>query len=199
MHIEHLIEILGYPAVFLLVMGESMGLPLPGETILLIASAFSGMSGRLNLWGIMAAGSAGAILGDNLGYLLGYRGGRAFVNRIITKMHLKTELLNRAEQFFKKHGGKTVFFGRFITFLRVFSALLAGVSKMHYPTFLLYNAAGGILWASIVCILGHTFGKNLPLLLKRFSEGGWIILGIVLAGIIIYFIYKKFYSKHSSS
>jgi membrane protein DedA with SNARE-associated domain len=198
MHIEQLIEIFGYPAVLILVMGESMGVPLPGETALLIASAFSAISGRLNLWGIMAAGSAGAIMGDNLGYWLGHRGGRPFINKIIVKFHLKPQLLDRAEKFFDKHGGKTVFFGRFVTFLRVFSALLAGVSKMNYPTFFIYNAAGGIVWTSVVCLIGHIFGKNLPLLLKRFREGGWIILGIVIVGLLVFFLYKKIHSKHQT-
>jgi membrane protein DedA with SNARE-associated domain len=198
MNIEHLIHILGYPAVLLLVMGESMGLPLPGETALLLASAYSGMSGGLALWGIMVAGSAGAILGDNLGYWLGHRGGRPFVNKIISKFHLKSQLLDKAEGFFKKHGAKTVFFGRFVTFLRVFSALLAGVSKMHYPTFLFYNTTGGILWACLISVIGHVFGKNLPLLLKRFRELGWILPGLIAVGIIAYFLYKKYHSKNAS-
>jgi membrane protein DedA with SNARE-associated domain len=195
MNIEHLIHIFGYPAVLLLVMGESMGIPLPGETALLVASAYTAISGKLDLWGIIAAGSAGAIIGDNLGYWLGKRGGRPFVIKVMNKMHLKQRHLDRAEQFFYKHGGKTVFFGRFITFLRIFSALLAGVSRMKYPTFLVYNAAGGILWASIVCIIGHTFGRNLPLLLKRSEQGGWIILGFVVLGIAGFIIFKKFRSK----
>ena len=198
MDIEHLINIFGYPAVLLLVMGETMGLPLPGETALLLASAYSGMSGGLALWGIMVAGSAGAILGDNLGYWLGHRGGRPLLNKIISKFHLKIRLLDKAEEFFEKHGAKTVFFGRFVTFFRVFSALLAGVSKMNYPTFLVYNAAGGIVWACLISLIGHFFGKNLPLLFKRFSEFGWIILAIIVVGIIAYFIYKKFHSKNTS-
>jgi membrane protein DedA with SNARE-associated domain len=198
MNIEHLINIFGYPAVLLLVMGESMGVPLPGETALLLASAYSGMSGGLSLWGIMAAGSAGAILGDNLGYWLGHRGGRPLLNKVISKFHLKLQLLDKAEGFFEKHGAKTVFFGRFVTFLRVFAALLAGVSKMNYPTFLVYNAAGGIVWACLISLIGHFFGKNLPLLLRRFRELGWILPGLIAIGIIAYFIYKKFYSKKAS-
>ncbi len=191
MSIQHLIQILGYPAVFLLVMGESMGIPLPGETALLIASAFSGMSHQLSLWGIMGAGAAGAIVGDNIGYWLGRRGGRPLLEKLTGKFHLKKKHLERAEEFFARHGGKTVFFGRFVMFLRVFAALLAGVSHMRYRTFLIYNALGGIVWAGLVSFLGHTFGKSLPLLEKRLTESGWIIAVLVVLGIGIYLFWRR--------
>jgi membrane protein DedA with SNARE-associated domain len=151
----------GYAIVGGLVMLESMGLPLPGESILLIAAAYAAY-GRLSLIGVIAAAAAGAIVGDTIGYWIGRRGGRALLERVGRRAPWYRRRLARAEQFFDRHGGKTVFLGRFVAFLRMFAGPLAGVAGMRYGSFLAYNALGGICWAVLMGLVGYTFGSELP-------------------------------------
>jgi membrane protein DedA with SNARE-associated domain len=191
MHLESLILALGYPAVFLLVMGECMGIPLPGETGLLIAAAASGSGKMFTIWWVIAAAATGAIVGDTLGYWIGRRGGRELVLRLAGRFYIKREHLDKAEAFFLHHGGKAVFFGRSVSYLRVLTALLAGVSRMYYPKFLLYNALGGIAWAVVFGLAGYAFGKNLGFLEERIREIGWGALAVFIIGIIVYLLWKK--------
>jgi membrane protein DedA with SNARE-associated domain len=191
MHVDVLINTLGYPAVFLLVMGECMGIPIPGETALLIAAAASGSGRMFSIWWVIIAAAAGAIVGDTLGYWIGRRGGRALVLRLTGKLHIKTEHLEKAEVFFSHHGGKAVFFGRSVSYLRVLTALLAGVSCMHYPRFLLYNALGGITWALAFGMAGFYFGKNLAFLEEWIHEIAWGLLLIAAIGVLIYIFRKR--------
>lgn len=160
-------------------MAESMGLPLPGETMLLLAAAYAG-AGHLSVWGVILAAAAGAIVGDSLGYTIGKRGGRALLNRYGRRLRIKEHHLARAEEFFARYGDKVVFFGRFIAVLRVFSAFLAGVHRMPYRRFLLYNAAGGILWAVSLGWLGAAFGSQWPRLERWAGRAGLLLLGILL-------------------
>ncbi|HCP73047.1 MAG TPA: hypothetical protein DIU08_00215, partial [Ktedonobacter sp.] len=140
----------GYLAVMAFIMIESSGIPFPGETMLLLASfSAATLVPELNIGLIIAFAALGAILGDNIGYYIGRTGGRSIIERYGRYVFLKPQHLKRAEKFFEKHGNKTVFFGRFIAILRTWSAFLAGVNHMHWRVFLLYNAAGGILWAII--------------------------------------------------
>jgi membrane protein DedA with SNARE-associated domain len=144
----------GYPAVVLFIMIESSGIPFPGETMLLFASFTAGLPGsHLSIVGVIIAASVGAIIGDNLGYLVGRYGGRPFVLRFGKYVFLREHHLDAAEQFFIRHGDKTVFFGRFVAVLRAWAAFLAGVNKMPWPKFLAYNAAGGICWATLMGVL----------------------------------------------
>jgi membrane protein DedA with SNARE-associated domain len=122
----------GYLAVALGVMVERMGIPVPGETMLLLAAAYAG-AGHLDVRGVIVAAALGAIVGDSIGYEIGRLGGRALLSRYGHRLHLKTRHLARAEAFFARHGDKTVFFGRFTAFLRTFSAFLAGVNRMPSP------------------------------------------------------------------
>src|SRR2546425_10345347 len=152
----------GYWAVALVVMGESLGLPVPGETLLLLGAASAG-AGYLEVWGVIGAAAGGAIVGDSLGYALGRWGGRPLLERYGRVLHLQPRHLARAEAFFTRYGAKTVFVGRFIAILRTYSALLAGLARLPYPRFLLWNAAGGCLWALTFGWLGATFGRQGPL------------------------------------
>jgi membrane protein DedA with SNARE-associated domain len=136
----------GYWAVALVVMGESLGLPVPGETLLLLGAASAG-AGYLEVWGVIGAAAGGAIVGDSLGYALGRWGGRPRLERYGRVLHLQPRHLARAETFFARYGAKTVCVGRFIAILRTYSAFLAGLARLPYPSFLLWNAAGGCLWA----------------------------------------------------
>jgi membrane protein DedA with SNARE-associated domain len=177
---------MGYPAVFLLVMGECMGIPLPGETGLLIAAASAGTGRAFSLWIVIAVAAAAAIVGDTLGYWIGRRGGRVLIAKIMGKFFIKPHHLEKAEAFFKKHGAQAVFFGRSVSYLRVLTALLAGVSCMFYPKFLLYNALGGIAWALVFGCAGYAFGKNIGFLERGIREIGWILIAVCIALSVMY-------------
>lgn len=158
--LQNALNTFGYIAVAFFVMIESSGIPFPGETMLLLASFYAAANPHhLSLPLIIASAALGAIIGDNLGYTVGRTGGRAIVQRYGHYIGLKPEKLTQAEKFFARHGNKTVFFGRFIAVLRAWAAFLAGVNHMPWPTFLLYNAAGGILWATIFGTLGYYAGR----------------------------------------
>jgi membrane protein DedA with SNARE-associated domain len=184
----------GYIAVTFFVMIESSGIPFPGETMLLLAAFTAGaVPNHLSIPLVIACAALGAIIGDNLGYYVGRTGGRAFVLRFGKYLFLKQEHLDRAEKFFAKHGDKTVFFGRFVAVLRAWAAFLAGVNQMRWRNFLIYNAAGGILWATIFGTLGYFAGRFLhdnfaqvEKIASRVSLAGAIaIVAVVVAAIII--------------
>ena len=156
-----LIGTYGYLIVFLLVGIESLGIPLPGETALITAAAFAAL-GRLNIAVVIASSAAGAIIGDNAGYWIGKKGGIAIVHKFGRYVRLDESKIARMHEFFEKHGAKTVFLGRFISLLRCWAAVLAGVANMPYGTFMLWNALGGVGWSVIFGSLGYIFGKNLP-------------------------------------
>jgi membrane protein DedA with SNARE-associated domain len=191
MQLEAIIQTLGYPAVFLFVTGECMGIPMPGETGLLIASAAAGTGKMFNIYYVIAVAAAGAIIGDTLGYWIGRKGGRKVILRLMGKFHIKPEHLEKAEQFFARHGGKAVFIGRSVSYLRVLTALLAGVSHMHYPRFLFFNALGGITWAVVFGMLGYHFGRNLHFFQSIIHEIAWGLLLLVIIGAGIYFFKNR--------
>ena len=185
----------GYAAVVIFIMIESSGIPFPGETMLLFASFTAGLPGsHLSIVGVIIAAACGAILGDNLGYLAGRYGGRPFALRFGKYFFVKEHHLIAAEQFFVRHGDKTVFFGRFVAILRAWAAFLAGVNKMSWPKFLVYNAAGGICWATLMGLLGFFAGHALGDFSKVDSLGkalGFIGLAIVVGPIIYLFVRHK--------
>jgi membrane protein DedA with SNARE-associated domain len=189
--LEAIIQTIGYPAVFIFVTGECMGIPMPGETGLLIAAATAGTGKMFNIYWVIAVAAAGAIIGDTLGYWIGRKGGRNVVLRIMGKFSIKQGHLEKAERFFARHGGKAVFFGRSVSYLRVLTALLAGVSHMRYPRFLLFNALGGITWAVLFGFVGFHFGKNLDYFRSMLHEIGWGILVSATIAAGIYFFKKR--------
>jgi membrane protein DedA with SNARE-associated domain len=184
-HIQPLVAQHGYWVVFVIIMLESAGVPLPGETVLILASVYAGATGELGLSLIIACAAAGAILGDNIGFWIGRRWGAKFLLRYGKFIHLPEERLKLGQYLFARHGAKIVFFGRFIAFLRVLAALLAGVNKYHWPQFLFFNAAGGITWALVVGIGAYVFGDSIH---RVSGPLGMIALGGVVAGVIA-FIY----------
>src|SRR5579884_1106287 len=151
--LQNALHALGYPAVTLFVMIECTGIPFPGETMLLFASFYAAIDHQLQIPVVIACAALGAILGDNLGYWIGRTGGRALALRYGTYVRLDEKKLAVAERFFQRHGDKTVFFGRFIAVLRAWAAFLAGVNHMPWPKFFLFNALGGITWATLWGIL----------------------------------------------
>jgi membrane protein DedA with SNARE-associated domain len=156
--LEHLVATQGYLAVALIVGLESMGIPLPGETILVLAAVYAARHAELNIWLVGAAAASGAIIGDNIGYGLGRVFGYSFLRRYGHLIKLSEGRIKLGRYLFFRHGAKVVFFGRFIAFLRVFAAFLAGANGMNWKTFLAANAAGGVVWASAFASGGFILG-----------------------------------------
>jgi membrane protein DedA with SNARE-associated domain len=144
----------GYVGVALLVGSESAGLPVPGETSL-IAAAVLASQHHLSLPLVILVGAVAAIVGDNLGYFLGRSGGR----RLLQGSARRLRLLAQGEAFFERHGPKAVFLGRWVPWLRITAAWLAGASRMRWPRFLLWNALGGAAWATSVAVAAYVLGK----------------------------------------
>ena len=148
---------IGYGALAALIFAESAGVPVPGETALLTAGVLAG-NGRLALPLVIAVGTAAAILGDNLGYWLGRRGGRAVLLRGGWLAEHRHRAVAKGEAFFARHGGKTVFLGRWVPGVRVVAAVLAGASAMSWRRFVVYNATGALAWAASVAGVAAAFG-----------------------------------------
>jgi membrane protein DedA with SNARE-associated domain len=182
--LSHIIAIYGYWAVFLIVFIESMGIPFPGETTLIVASIYAGSTHQLEISLVIAAAAAGAILGDNTGYAIGRYGGYALLRRYGRYIHVNERELKLGQYLFMRHGGKVVFFGRFVSVLRAWAAFLAGVDRMAWPRFLLFNAAGGILWATIYGVAAYYLGDNI----HRIARPVAIAIGLVAAIIVVAFL-----------
>lgn len=151
----------GYLAVFLLVGLESIGVPLPGETMLIAASLYAGSTHKLSIELIVAVAAAGAIVGDNIGYQLGRRGLRRLVERPGRFAERRRSLIRRGEAFFARYGSAAVFFGRWLPGLRVVASWLAGADRMPWRQFLLWNGLGGIAWAATVGTLAYALGRSI--------------------------------------
>ncbi len=154
--LEHWLSEYGYLAVLVLVGVESVGVPVPGETMLIIAAVYAGAAGKLSIAGVIAAAAAGAVIGDNLGYAIGRHGGWHLLRRYGHYVRLDERKLKLGRYLFMRHGGKVVFLGRFVGILRTYSAALAGANHMPFRRFLAYNASGGVIWA-IIYALGYYF------------------------------------------
>ena len=179
----------GYLLVFFGVMLESIGIPLPGETIL-IASGVMVQQGHLDLGDAIIFGILGAVIGDQIGYWVGREGGRPFVLRWGRYALVTPERLVRAERFFAHHGGKAVFLARFVAGLRVIGALVAGISRMHWRTFFFYNALGGTVWATAAVMVGYLLGGSLDLVEQWAGRASLLLLTLVGFGLTFYFAYR---------
>lgn len=173
----------GYWVVLLAVAVESAGFPVPGETMLLTAAVYAGLSGHLSLALVIASAAAGAILGDNAGYLIGRTVGERVLQRLGRSGGRSGRTLVVGRYLFERQGGKAVFFGRFVAVLRIFAALLAGATGMPWPRFALYNATGGVLWACVMGVLGYTLGASVigPLGIAGLVGASAIVLAGALA------------------
>lgn len=182
--VNHLIEVAGYPLLFLLVMAESGGVPVPGETAL-ITGAILASQGKLSIPVVIAIAAAAAIIGDNIGYVIGQRGGRWLLERPGPFHRQRLEVLATGEPFFERHGPKAVFFGRFLLGLRTWASWLAGATKMRWRTFALWNALGGISWACLIGILAYYVGHSADNALSIFGIFGLIAVAIAVVGVFI--------------
>jgi membrane protein DedA with SNARE-associated domain len=178
--VTHLLQTYGYLAVFLFVGLESTGIPLPGETVLLAAAIYAGATHHLQIGLVIAAAALGAILGDNLGYWAGREGGFRLLRRYGRFVRLDERKLKLAIYLFDRQGPKVVFFGRFVAVLRAWAAILAGTFRMRWMPFLVFNAAGGILWAAAYGLAGYIFGRSVHQLAGTIGR-----VSLVLAVIVI--------------
>jgi membrane protein DedA with SNARE-associated domain len=173
------LESYGYLVVFLLVMIESIGVPVPGETALIGAALYAGSTHKLEIWWVIAVAIAGAIIGDNIGFSIGRYGGAKLLLRHGHKIRLHEERLKIGIWLFRRHGGKVVFWGRFVSILRTYAAFLAGTNQMAWPRFLVFNAAGAIVWATTFGVAYYVFGSAL----SKLSTTIDVTLGV--AGVVI--------------
>jgi membrane protein DedA with SNARE-associated domain len=171
--IQHLIQDYGLWIVFIVVMSESMGVPLPGETTLVAAGIYAGSTQGIDPYLLVAVAAAAAVLGDNIGYVLGRTIGLRLLLRYGRYVNLTEARLKLGRYLFLRHGGKIVFIGRFVALLRVLTAVLAGVDQMPWPRFLLFNACGGICWAVVFGFGAYLFGEKVR------SVSGPIAIAIV--------------------
>jgi membrane protein DedA with SNARE-associated domain len=169
----------GYLVVFLLVMVESIGVPVPGETVLIGAALYAGSTGKLEIWWVIVLAIAGAVIGDNIGFSIGRYGGAKLLLRYGPKIRLHERRLKIGIWLFRRHGGKVVFWGRFVSILRTYAAFLAGTNQMAWGRFLFFNAAGGVVWATLFGVAYYEFGG----VLQKLSATIDIVLGI--AGTVI--------------
>lgn len=181
-----LVQTYGYWAVFLAVGLESVGVPIPGETTLIAAALFAGNTHRLSLVYLIAVASIAAIAGDNLGYLIGRGGGYRLLRRYGHRVHVNEAKLKVGRYLFERHGGKVVFVGRFITVLRTYAAFLAGTNMMSWRRFLVYNAAGGILWSALVGTGAYLLGSAAHQVGTAVTVAGGVLVVVVIVASIFY-------------
>jgi membrane protein DedA with SNARE-associated domain len=180
----------GLIALFLIVMLESGGVPLPGETALVTAGVFASR-GELDIIEVIAVAATAAILGDNVGYWAGRTGGRKLLERSKVLSRWTEGVLPWAEGFFHRHGAKTIFIGRFFSVLRVTAAWMAGISHMPWLKFLAWNAAGGICWAALVGLVAYYLGQAAADAISRYGLIGGLVLVVLAALALVGFHFWK--------
>jgi membrane protein DedA with SNARE-associated domain len=184
MNYQHLVATYGYPGVGFFVGLESVGIPLPGETVLIAAASYAGATHHLSVWGIWAAAVAGAVLGDNLGFWIGQVGGYRLLRRFGHYLRINEPELKVARYLFDRQGAKVVFFGRFVSVLRTLAAFLAGTARMRWRRFLPYNMAGGIVWAALYTFVAYGAGNTLNRLSGTID---WVV-GVVAVVVVVVFV-----------
>jgi membrane protein DedA with SNARE-associated domain len=186
--LDDLLTNFGYLAVFATIAIESLGIPAPGETMLIIAGIYVGATHNLEIAGVIAAAASGAIVGDNIGYAIGRTGGYRLLLRHGHKVRIREAHIKVARYMFDRHGVKVVFFGRFVAILRTYAAFLAGVGQMEWRRFLVANAAGGFAWAMIFGLAAYYGGKAF----ERLSTPINISLGVVgFAGLVLFTLFLR--------
>jgi membrane protein DedA with SNARE-associated domain len=181
----------GLIILFALIGMESAGVPLPGETALIAAGVLAAQ-GHYSIEAVIVVAALAAILGDNAGYWIGRKGGRALLRRTPIVRNAFERALPPSERFFRRHGAKTVFFGRFIAFLRITAAWLAGISQMRWWRFLLWNALGGIVWAVLVGVVAYKFGEAAAEAINKYGLYGAIAVVVIAAILFLAFrVWKK--------
>jgi membrane protein DedA with SNARE-associated domain len=178
-------DAIGYPAAGLGILIESAGIPFPGETMTIAAAAYAA-TGALDIRLVATIAALGSLVGANLGYAAGYRGGRPFVERFRRLLRLNASHMARTEAFFARYGAATVLLGRFVLGLRTWSALMAGMARMPFWHFQSASAAGALIWATLVSLIGFYLGRNWGLvtqLVEYLGVGGVVVVILITVGL----------------
>ncbi len=189
--LQELARLYGYWAVFIGIAIENMGIPLPGETIVIVGGFLAG-SGELNYWLVLSSAIAGAILGDNFGYWVGRFGGWQLLVKIGRVFGLQEQQLEQAKDRYSRNAIQAVFFGRFVTLLRIFAGPLAGITQMPYKQFLLCNSGGAAVWATTIVSLSFFLGKivSLERIVGWTAQIGVVALLLVVAFLLVPIIWQ---------
>lgn len=174
----------GYLGVGGMLFLEDFGVPVPGEIMLIAAAVFAG-AGQMNIALVFLVAVAAAVVGDNIGFLVGHFGGRPLAERFGRYVFLTPQRLDRAEEFFNRHGGKVVTIARFIDGLRQINGLLAGIAGMGWLKFLGYNALGAALWVGTWCVLGYLAGEHIVEIYDTFERYKWYVIGALVVVVVI--------------
>ncbi|MFI9565950.1 DedA family protein [Streptomyces rishiriensis] len=186
-HLAPLLTHYGYWAVGAVVLVEDFGIPAPGETVLIAAGIYAG-AGQLNIVAVTVIAFAAAVIGDNIGYLIGHTGGRAVVHRWGRYVYLTPERFRKAEEFFTRHGGKIVVVARFVEGLRQVNGIIAGTSGMPWRRFLVFNAIGAALWVGLWAALAYAAGTHITAVydvITRYQLYALIALGVLIAALVL--------------
>jgi membrane protein DedA with SNARE-associated domain len=182
--VQPLLEHYGYLGVGGMLFLEDFGVPVPGEIMLIAAAVFAG-AGQMNIAVVFLVAVLAAVIGDNIGFIVGHFGGRPLAERFGRYVFLTPERLEKAENYFNAHGGKVVTIARFIDGLRQINGLLAGIAGMHWLKFLGYNALGAVLWVGTWCGLGYLAGENIVEIYDTFERYKWYVIGALAVVIAI--------------
>ena len=185
------VDALGYPSAGLGILIESSGVPFPGETLLLIAAAWAA-AGHHSLVLVIFFGFLGATAGGDLGYWLGYRGGRPFVERFGALFRVRPDHIARSELFFARYGDRAILAARFVLGLRTWGSMLAGMARMPFWRFQIFSAIGGLGWATVIGVAGYLLGANLALLeaiVRAIGIGGLVV--IALMGLALFVLNRR--------
>jgi membrane protein DedA with SNARE-associated domain len=185
--LEPTLDHYGYAAVAGLVLVEDFGVPVPGETVLILGAVYAG-TGRLNIALVALLGFAGALLGDNIGFAIGHFGGRRLVERYGRYVFLTPERLDKTTRFFERHGGKIIIVARFIEGLRQANGIIAGTTGMHWKRFVIFNAIGAALWVAVWTSIGYFSGSHIDAIYSdatRYDKYLAIAAGLVLIAFIV--------------
>jgi len=194
-NLEPALNEFGYAAVVGLVLIEDFGVPVPGETVLILASVYAG-TGRLNIVLVALLGFIGAVLGDNIGFAVGHFGGRRLVDRYGRYIFLTPERVERATAFFERHGGKVIVVARFIEGLRQANGIIAGTSGMHWARFLAFNALGAALWVGVWTSIGYASGPHINSVYNTATEYE-LYLAIAFGVLVVLLIVRQLYRRRA--
>ncbi|WP_406438459.1 DedA family protein [Streptomyces sp. NBC_00631] len=186
-HLSPLLTHYGYWAVGAVVLVEDFGVPAPGETILIAAGIYAG-AGQLNIVAVAVIAFAAAVIGDNIGYLIGHTGGRAVVHRWGRYVFLTPDRFRAAEEFFTRHGGKIVVVARFVEGLRQVNGIIAGTSGMPWRRFLVFNAIGAALWVGLWASVAYAAGAHITAIydeIARYQLYALVALGVLIAAFVV--------------
>jgi membrane protein DedA with SNARE-associated domain len=184
----------GYLAVGGLLFVEDFGVPVPGETVLIAAAVYAG-TGQLNIVAVVVIAFVAAVVGDNVGYAIGRFGGHRLVDRYGRYVLLTPERVGKAEAFFTRHGGKVVTVARFIEGLRQANGIIAGMSRMTWSRFLMFNALGAAIWVGVWSALGYYAGQNVNTIYPVIQRYELYLLGALVA-VVVFFIVRHLRRRH---